>query len=280
MDGDLDIVAGPDTASPWVARNNADGTWRTVRPFPDMPGLRGFVWGDLDFDGDPDAVLLDADGALHPMENLQAGRFAPWPAPDPAERAVAVALGDLNADGRLDLVSLDTSGSVWRSSVVADRWDTWDRDAVVMWSGFPDAAPAGSYRLLLADFDNNGALDLAGSGVAGTEVWLADERSALDPDPVADIAGVEVFVASDLNGDGWIDFAGLDGGAPVRLLGQGSAGYGWHRIFPRANVAAGDQRINSFGIGGEMEARARTPGTEAGNDRRAGPLRPGDAAAD
>ena len=256
MDGDLDIVAGPDTASPWVARNNADGTWRTVRPFPDMPGLRGFVWGDLDFDGDPDAVLLDADGALHPMENLQAGRFAPWPAPDPAERAVAVALGDLNADGRLDLVSLDTSGSVWRSSVVADRWDTWDRDAVVMWSGFPDAAPAGSYRLLLADFDNNGALDLAGSGVAGTQVWLADERSALDPDPVADVAGVEVFAASDLNGDGWIDFAGLDGGAPVRLLGQGSAGYGWHRIFPRANVAAGDQRINSFGIGGEMEARA------------------------
>ena len=256
MDGDLDMVVGPDSASPWVARNNADGTWRTVRPFPDMPGLRGFVWGDLDFDGDPDAVLLDAEGGLQVMENLQAGRFAPWPAPDPAEQAVAIALGDLNADGRLDLVSLDGSGSVWRSSVVADRWDAWDRDAVVTWSGFPGGAAAGSYRLLLADFDNNGSLDLAGSGPAGTEIWLADERSELDSDPVASVAGVQVFATSDLNGDGWIDFAGLDGSAPVRLLGQGSAGYGWHQIFPRANVAAGDQRINSFGVGGEMEARA------------------------
>ena len=256
MDGDLDIVVGPESASPWVARNNADGTWRTVRPFPEMPGLRGFVWGDLDFDGDPDAVLLDAEGGIHPMENLQAGRFASWPAPDPSEAAVAIALGDLDADGRLDLVSLDVSGSVRRSSVVADRWDTWNRDAVVTWGGFPDASAAGSYRLLLADLDNNGALDLAGSGAAGTQVWLADERSTLDPDPVAGIDGVEVFAAGDLNDDGWIDFVGLDSGAPVRLLGQGSAGYGWHEIFPRANVAAGDQRINSFGVGGEMEARA------------------------
>ena len=66
----------------------------------------------------------------------------------------------------------------------------------------------------------------------------------------------EIFDVADLNADGRLDLIGLDDGAPVRLLGSGSAGYGWQQIRPRAHVAAGDQRINSFGVGGEIEARA------------------------
>ena len=263
MDGDLDVVIGPLAAAPWVMRNNADGTWRPERPFPDMEGLRGFVWGDLDGDGDPDAVLLDAGGRLHPLENLQAGRFAAWPAPagDPPEAmAVAgLAIGDLDADGRLDVVTLDADGEVWRSSVVADRWDRWDRERAAAWPAFPAGAAAGSHRLLLADLDNNGALDLTASGADGTRVWLADEQSELAPLDVEVFGGApaaEVFSVSDLDADGWLDFVGLHDGAPVRLLGRGTAGYGWQEIRPRAHVAAGDQRINAFGVGGEIEARA------------------------
>ena len=263
MDGDLDIVVGPVAAPPWVMRNNADGTWRAERPFPDMEGLRGFVWGDLDVDGDPDAVLLDSAGRLHPLENLQAGRFAAWPPPagnqaDPLAVA-GLAVGDLDADGRLDLVTLDADGEVWRSSVVEDRWDRWDRERAAAWPAFPVGAGAGSHRLLLADLDNNGALDLTASGSAGTRVWLADGQSELVPLDV-EVFGAppvtEVFGASDLDADGWLDFVGLRDGAPVRLLGRGTAGYGWHEIRPRAHVAAGDQRINAFGVGGEIEARA------------------------
>ena len=253
MDGDLDIVHGPLDEAPWVLRNNADGTFEAVRPFPAVAGLRGFGWGDLDVDGDPDAVLLDAVGGVHPLENLQAGRFGAWPAWETPRPVVGLALGDLNADGVLDVVTLDAAGAVWRGS-----WNdgAWDRERVAQWPpAAADAAP-GSRRLLLADLDNNGALDLLGSGPDGTRIWLADERSALQDDALDMPLAAEIFGVADLNADGRLDLVGLDDGAPVRLLGSGSAGYGWQQIRPRAHVAAGDQRINSFGVGGEIEARA------------------------
>ncbi len=253
MDGDLDIVHGPLDEAPWVLRNNADGTFEAVRPFPAVAGLRGFGWGDLDVDGDPDAVLLDAAGGMHPLENLQSGRFGGWPAWDASQPVVALALGDLNADGTLDVVTLDAAGQVSRTS-----WNdgSWDRESVAEWPAVPANAAPGSRRLLLADLDNNGALDLLGSGPDGTRVWLADERSALQDAALDALPAAEIFGVADLNADGWLDLVGLDDGAPVRLLGSGSAGYGWQKIRPRAHVAAGDQRINSFGVGGEIEARA------------------------
>ena len=253
MDGDLDIVHGPLDESPWVLRNNADGTFEAVRPFPEVGGLRGFGWGDLDVDGDPDAVLLDNAGGVHPLENLQAGRFGAWPAWESSQPVVALALGDLNADGTLDVITLDAAGEVWRTS-----WDdgTWNRERVAEWPVLPADAIPGSRRLLLADLDNNGALDLIGSGPESTRIWLADERSVLQDPAIETPVTAEIFGVVDFDADGWLDLIGVEDGAPVRLLGQGSAGYGWQQIRPRAHVAAGDQRINSFGVGGEIEARA------------------------
>ena len=253
MDGDLDIVLGPVSAAPWVLRNNADGTWRAVRPFPEVVGLRAFAWGDLDVDGDPDAVLLDAAGGVHPLENLQAGRFGAWPAWESTSRVVGLALGDLNADGTLDVATLDAAGEVWRTS-----WNdgSWSRESIGEWPAVPADAAPGSQRLLPADLDNNGALDLLGSGPQGTRVWLADERSVLREDALDPPITAEIFGIADLDDDGWLDLVGVEEGVAVRLLGQGSAGYGWQQIRPRAHVAAGDQRINAFGVGGEIEVRA------------------------
>ena len=251
MDGDLDIVLGPVTGGPWVLRNNADGTWLPVRPFPEIAGLRGFGWGDLDHDGDPDAVLLDAVGRLHLLENRQAGRFDPWPDPEQAAAVVSLAIGDVDADGRLDVVTLDVTGQLGRRSWTDDRWDV---GAVTAWPSFPADAVAGSHRVILADLDNNGALDLLASGTAGTRVWLADERARLELFDT--VIPAEIFDAIELTGDGRLDLVGLQDGAAVRLVGQGSAGYGWQQIRPRAHIAAGDQRINAFGVGGEIEVRA------------------------
>jgi hypothetical protein len=72
----------------------------------------------------------------------------------------------------------------------------------------------------------------------------------------------EVFPAGDLNADGRLDLLGVVEAAPptgpqiVRLLGQGTTAYHWKEIRTRGQETAGDQRINSFGVGGYIEARA------------------------
>ena len=78
-----------------------NGTWRSVQPFDGVTDLRDFVWGDLDADGDPDAALVDGNGALHVRVNLQAGQFDTLTGPASADGIDALALGDLDADGRL-----------------------------------------------------------------------------------------------------------------------------------------------------------------------------------
>ena len=251
MDGDLDIVLGAVSGAPWVLRNNADGGWRPEQPFPDVDGLRGFVWGDLDRDGDPDAVLLDAAGSLHAFDNLQGGAFRPWPAVSPSTQVVGLTLGDLDADGWLDVVTLTAGGEVWRHGWGEDEWT-----AASLAEGAPVSAEAsaGSSRVVAADLDNDGDLDLVVSGEAGTALWLADEQSRLAPLELS--LSADIFGVTDLNEDGWLDLVGIDQGVPVQLLGRGSAGYGWQEIRPRAHVAAGDQRINAFGVGGEIEVRA------------------------
>ena len=251
MDGDLDLVVGALSGAPWVLRNNADGTWRPEQPFPAIEGLRGFAWGDLDRDGDPDAVLLDAVGVVHAVENLQSGVFDPWPAPGLPTGVVGLTLADIDADGWLDLVSLNAAGALQRTGWDDDGWTT---ELVAEDAPVAPGARAGSSRVMAAGLDNNGALDLVVSGAAGTAVWLADEQSRLAPFDVS--LAAEVFGIIDLNDDGWLDLVGIDQGGPARWLGRGSAGYGWQQIRPRAHIAAGDQRINAFGVGGEIEVRA------------------------
>ncbi len=251
MDGDLDIVFGAIAGAPSVLRNNADGTWRRESPFPGVAALRDFGWGDFDRDGDPDGALLDGEGVVHLFENRQAGRFDVAEPLALAAGAIGLAVGDLDADGRLDLALLDADGRLWRGSWDGAAWETAEAAA---WDGFPPGAAPGSHRLLLADFDNNGALDVLASGASGTRMWLADEGSRLETLDVA--VEAEIFDAYDLTGDGLLDLVGVQNGTPVRLIAQADAGYGWQQIRPRANTAAGDQRINAFGVGGEIELRA------------------------
>ncbi|HSD26961.1 MAG TPA: FG-GAP-like repeat-containing protein, partial [Vicinamibacteria bacterium] len=63
-DGDLDVVLAPRNAPPLVLRNNGDGTFAERRPFTGARAIRGFAWADLDGEGVPDAVLLEADGLV------------------------------------------------------------------------------------------------------------------------------------------------------------------------------------------------------------------------
>jgi Tfp pilus assembly protein PilF len=251
MDGDLDLIVGIRGSNPIVLRNNGDGTARQLKPFGRGVGLRGFAWADLDGDGDPDAALLDERGVVHVFENRQGGEFREIAAPAGLGTTVAVTIGDVNADGALDLVTLDSTGAIRRSSRKDDGWET---QLIATWPDPIDASAVGGYRLLLADMDNNGAVDVVASGAGRTRIWLAGESNEFTRGPLS--VNGDVFSVADMNGDGQLDLVGVSDGQAAQWLGHGTKGYHWQVMRPKAQPTAGDQRINSFGVGGSIQIRS------------------------
>ena len=249
MDGDLDLVVGVRHAAPVVLRNNGDGTWQTVTPFEGVRDVLSFAWGDIDGDGDPDAAMLDLSGAVTVFANQQAGRFRALPGP-PSQRVMAMALGDVNGDGDPGLVSF--TGDEIRSATF--RNGTWHERTLVREGFAPGAASTGEpQRLLLADLDNNGGLDLLLTG-ARLRIWLSGADRAFHR--LGDAMPFDVHAIADLDGDGRLDLEGDASGKAARLITQGTRGYHHQIVRPRAQAAPGDQRVNSFGIGALVEVRA------------------------
>lgn len=259
-DGDLDVLLGAAEGPPAVLRNNGDGTWRELPLFAEVRALRGFAWADIDADGDTDAALVDASGTLRVFTNERAGQFRARPTPPEVKQVAAVAAADVNSDGTLDLLTLHTDGRV---NLLADKdegsgWTTTEVAQVKEASGSNSVGTVGgTWRLCVVDADNNGGLDLVLSTGASTGVWLSDQEGKFQSLPRAAVPPASVFSIADLTSDGKLDLIGLsDAKQPVRLVNRGSKNYGWQDFRQRAQKTTGDQRINSFGIGGEMEIRA------------------------
>ncbi len=253
LDGDLDIVLGAEEGTPVVLRNNGDETFKAVRPFEGANNLRAFAWADVDEDGDPDAVLVDAQGRLQVFANERTGQFRARAVPQTLGQIVAVAIADANSDGRLDVLVLQADGAIRRLSDKADGAN-WEVDEVGRWSDAGNLNVS-TARLWAADFDNNGGIDLAASSANASRVWLSGVDGKFNP-LGASIAG-RVLDVAEVTGDGRLDFAALtEGGQAARFVNRGTKDYHWQIIRTRAANAVGDQRINSFGVGGEMEIRS------------------------
>jgi tetratricopeptide (TPR) repeat protein len=266
-DGDMDILVSQNGEA-LELRNNGDGTFTEARPFGEHTGLWDFVWADLDADGDADAVFLNVRG-IEVFTNERGGQFrartmpptaSANPAGNSAARAISVA--DVNNDGQLDLLFLYSDGSIRRLSDKGENED-WEMAEIARVSDSP-VNPATNYQLFSTDLDNNGSLDLLLSlrpapmtqgGATENLVWLSDASGNFKR--IKSAEGSRVSSIADLNSDGRLDLLGLSAEwQPVRLTGGGAKNYHWQKVRPRAKEATGDQRINSFGIGGEMEIRA------------------------
>jgi Tfp pilus assembly protein PilF len=253
-DGDMDILLGTHQGPPVVLRNNGDGSFTAIQPFAGISGPRGFAWVDLDGDGNPDAALIDGSGSLHFFHNQRGGLFSELAPPNNLPHVKAVTVADVGGAGTLALVALEETGAL----VAITNAEGWK---VAQLGNAPQFA--GEVRLHAADLDNNGAIDLLLAPVApnagdpnGALVWLGNGGQKFTP--LAQPLGPgRVFAVADVNGDGRLDLLGLSAaGQAQQALNQGSKTYQWQILRPRARQATGDQRINSFGIGGEMELRS------------------------
>jgi Tfp pilus assembly protein PilF len=251
LDGDLDLVLAPVSGPPVELRNNNDGTLTALTPFPGVPSLRGFAWADLDGDGVPDASLLDAAGALHVLINERGFGFAERQVPAPGAPVAAIAVADVGPSAAFDVILATAKGEVMALSLApgAEKPRT-----LATLDTVPAGFGLGAGHITVSDLDNNGASDLVVAGPRTSRVLLGGAGAEFRLLP--QVVDVGVAGTADLDGSGRIALVGLSGaGQAARTTSRGSKAYHWQVYRPRAANTLGDQRINSFGIGGEVEVR-------------------------
>ena len=260
-DGNLDVVLGSRDGTPLVLRNNGDGSFIPIYPFSGISGVRQFAWADLDGDGTPDAAIVDGAGRLHVFTNERQGQFRERAAPAGLGIVKGLAIVDVNHDGPLGIIVVQADGALIRLSD-KNEGESWDTAEIAR---VPDAGEylAHEVRLHADDLDNNGAIDLYLAPVAATGntghgalLWLGDENGQFTL-VGAPVGPDLVFDAADLSGDGKLALLGLSrDGQALRAQNRSAKNYHWQVVRPHAAQAFGDQRINSFGVGGAVEIRS------------------------
>ncbi len=251
-DGDLDLLLS-DHESPLVCvQNNGGMTFSPVADVISAAGVCDLDFADFDGDGDVDLCLLNRSGHVRVWRNERGGRYVPsstlW-----SERQVQISTGDVDRDGRMDVVAVAASGRLRCASRTANG--TWSNRLLA--EGPPNWPPnvsPGEASLAAPDIDNNGAIDLVAGCRSTAAVWL--QTADADWSRLAIELPFHVGSIADVNDDGLLDLVGVNEEGARIAINRSGAGYGWHRLQTLANTAAGDKRINPFGVGGRIEVRA------------------------
>lgn len=265
-DGDLDLILGTSNGSPIVLQNNSDGSFQVVNLFQNVFILRQFAAADVDEDGDSDCFFLEDIGILKFYSNERGGFFSARPMPQGDSPKTAIEIGDANGDGKLDLLALQNSGKLLRISD-KNNGKEWEKTQIPLSENEICPHPEGSdqastlsslkcrVELLAQDFDNNGANDILISNDKETQIFLAGKDGNFSP--ANSKINAQISSVAETNGDGKLDLIGTDAdGKPAVFQNQSAKNYHWQILRPRAAKTEGDQRVNSFGIGGETEIRA------------------------
>jgi tetratricopeptide (TPR) repeat protein len=249
-DGDLDLyVTSP--AGDRLLRNNLDVTFLDVTEAAGIPkgtSSRGAVAGDFDRDGDPDLLLFgDApSGGLTLYDNLRGGRLSRREVSLPRGVAVSsAAAGDLDGDGRLDLVFAANGAA----SAAMNRGDGTFQAPVSI-------GPASGVRLL--DYDNDGFLDvLLLSAEAASVLRRNDGTGRMTEAPVGALPPAIAAESVDFDGDGDFDLAFVTpkGGA-VLYANEGGNANAWVDV-ALEGLPTGSAKVNRFGYGSEVELKAQ-----------------------
>lgn len=202
-----DVNGNPMPGFPFFFTNGAVSSYSsTVIADLDEDGLNEFIVGTHVLGGGGYVYVLNGDGTSVPG----------WPKATNYWIYGPPAVGDINGDGHLDVAV----GDQVLSGTPVDRLYAWDRFGNNL-PGFPITnLPAINNQVMLADFDNDGAIELVTDdnttygGTCGKYHGYNHDGTLLAGWPLSINGGTTMFhmpVIGDVDNDGVMDFSGSCG---------------------------------------------------------------------
>ena len=253
-DGDLDLVVGSTGPNPIYFENLGSPTSpRFVERRGDANPIAGITtesnvsldFGDLDGDGDLDAVVGDDDGTLSYFENVGDSTVAVFearPLDNPFDfvdvgEASDPELVDVDGDGDLDaFVGRDFLGLAFLENIGSPA-----SPSFVELQGFPDhplyLSNEETAGVDLSDVDGDGDFDAVIGGATGLLTYYENFGSATAPDFVLRTGGANPFDGVDTIGGSKPQLADLDGDGDLdAILGEGFGSFQYYENLGDANT--------------------------------------------
>ena len=268
LDGDLDVYLFGGGRPDQLLRNNLEGTFTdvTAKTGDAKFTSRKTVVSDVDRDGDPDLVTIDAKGDLVLRLNLRQGVFRSVPLG--VSGATDVAVEDVNGDGIPDIV-VATSHEL--RLLIGKGDGSFLEGTGQEFARAPGgaASTAAVRAVVLADFDNDGFPDVVAATVDGQlQAFRNEGGGRLSAWPVfsspskkssssifSDIANADTLLAYDVDKDGDLDLLVSAGGKTTVLLNDGGNANGWLDVVLEG-LPTGSGKVNRQGVGSLVEVKA------------------------
>ena len=205
-DGNMDIVGGassPGNVSIWY--NLGSGVMSEPQFVPVKGDIKSVAVTDFNEDGLKDIVISvqKESSGIAVFINEGNHKWVRRTGPTEVNSYQGVKIADINKDGHMDIIAANTTSDIHGGIQV------WLGDGKGNWYRESGPTITGIYmNIALADFNEDGNLDLAGAGwgTYGTlKVWLGDGAGDWSSMPLNHKGSYYGLTAGDLNGDGNLD---------------------------------------------------------------------------